>query len=72
MNKKQHTHKNNKKYKNSHHNCTNKCLETLKNSKTIQQGVSLLKDTAIGLGSLIITAVSEITDSIKTLNKNKN
>lgn len=72
MNKKRNTHKNNKKYKNIHHICANKCLETLKNSKTVQQGVSLIKDIAVGLGSLIVTAISEITDSIKDLDKNKN
>lgn len=68
MSKKQRTHKNS----NTSSFNAEKCLKTLKNSKTIQQSVSLIKDTAVGLGSLIVTAVSELTDAIKDLNKNKN
>lgn len=75
-NKQDNTHKN-RKYKHSRNivECNNpvinKGIETIKNSKTLQEGFTLIKDTAIGIGSLFITAVSEITDAIKTITNKK-
>jgi hypothetical protein len=76
-NKQNNTHKN-RKNKHSNHNISecknqviNKGIETIKNSKTLQEGVTLLKDTALGIGSLLVTAVSEVTYAIKTIANKK-
>jgi hypothetical protein len=75
-NKQNNTHKNRKhKRNNKFFTCkdqvVNKGIETIKNSKTLQEGVSLLKDTALGLGSLLVTAVTEVADAIKTIANKK-
>lgn len=77
MENKQNNTRKNRKHKYSHKisECKNqvidKGIETIKNSKTLQEGITLLKDTALGLGSLLVTAVSEVTDAIKTITNKK-
>lgn len=75
-NKQNNTHKNRRyKYSNKISECKteaiNKGIETIKNSKTVQEGVTLIKDTAVGLGSLLVTAITEVTDAIKTIANKK-
>lgn len=77
MENKQNTTHKNRKYK--HSNKISECkeqviskgIETIKNSKTLQEGVTLIKDTALGLGSLLVTAITEVTDAIKTIANKK-
>lgn len=64
-NKQKHTRKH--KRKNNNNNNTKPTV----GSKTVTQGLNLLKDISIGIGSLICTAASEISEAIRSA-KNKN
>lgn len=75
-NKQNNTHKN-RKHKRNNKNITcnnstvNKSIESIKSSKTLQKGLTLIKDTALGIGSLMLTAFTEVTDAIKSITNKK-
>lgn len=64
-NKQKHTRKHNRK------NNNNKNTKHTIGSKTVEQGLKLIKDISVGIGSLICTAASEISEAIRSA-KNKN
>lgn len=73
MNNKNNTHKHNKRNKNKRMNKEGikHGFDAVKNSKTITQGISLIKDTALGIGSLFCTAVKEAAAAINTITSKK-
>lgn len=75
-NNKNNIHKHNKRNKNNKNKRMNKeeikhGFDAVKNSKTITQGISFIKDTALGIGSLVCTAVKEAAEAISTITSKK-
>lgn len=75
-NKQNNTHTNRKHKRNNKstacgNSAVNKSIESIKSSKTLQKGLTLIKDTALGIGSLMVTAFDEVTDAIKSLANKK-